>query len=407
MHSGVDVAIVGGGVMGCGLAWRLAERGLRVAVIERGRPAAEASSAAAGILAAQAEVEGPGPLLDLALASRGLFPRWRDELFEETGLDIGYRANGVLMLASPHAEEKAAALAPHALRQRHTWQAERGLNVEWLDRAALRELEPSLGPCAGALRFADDGQVEPRRLCAALVQAATRRGAAFVHATVERLEQTAGRVTGLALTPHSADVRPALAADRVILCAGSWSSAISGSPLYDGSVQPVHGQIVELFDAPGMLRHIVFGQCSPFSGAKSEAAGAEAGGLHGYLVPRGDGRILVGATMEPIGFEKRVTAAGVRDLLGLGTSLLPSLEGARFREAWSGLRPASADGLPILGATSVAGLYACTGHFRNGILLAPISCEALCALLTGGFPPSLPPVDLMPFSPSRLDKKKP
>lgn len=374
--------------MGCGLAWRLAARGLRVAVVERTAPAAEASSAAAGILAAQIESPGPGPLLDLALASRVLFPRWRDALLEETGQDIGYQACGALMVVGVGAD--AAEL--EALERRRQWQAERGLRVESVDRQALRGLEPALADGAAALYSPDDGQVDPVRLCQALVQAATRAGAQFIHGNVERIESHGGRATGLALSATEGEAQR-IAADRVILCAGSWSTHVPGSPLPVGAVEPVRGQMLELGAAPGLLRHVIFGHVAP--------------SLHGYLVPRCDGRVVIGSTMERVGFVKQVTPRGMLDLLTLGTTMAPVLKDAPLLRTWSGLRPGTADELPILGPTAVDGLLVCTGHFRNGILLAPISTEAISHLVTGAADnavrDALAQVDLSRFSPSRLD----
>jgi glycine oxidase len=414
MQRGVDVAIVGGGVMGCGLAWRLGERGLRVAVLERERPAAEASSAAAGILAAQIEMPGPSPLLDLALCSRGLYPAWADALYEQTGLHIGYRVDGALLLvgAGKKTSDRSVAEELVELSVRQKWQQSRGLRVNWLDSAALRELEPGLVESAGALYFPDDGQVEPTLLCAALAEAAARRGAQFIRATVERIESANGRVLGLSLVPADGTAPRQLAADRVVLCAGSWSAKIEGSSLGPQAVEPVRGQMLELRCGPGALRRVIFGQ-TPALALPALAGGAAP--LHGYLVPRGDGRVLVGSTMERVGFVKEVTAAGLFKLLTLAQSLSPALHDATVSRTWSGLRPGSPDELPILGATKIAGLYVCTGHFRNGILLAPASIEALSALIVGdgasaghgdaGDGWSLARgLDLAPFSPSRLDR---
>lgn len=374
--------------MGCGLAWRLSARGLRVAVVERTAPAAEASSAAAGILAAQIESPGPGPLLDLALASRALFPGWRDRLLEETGQDIGYQACGALMVVGIGTDEAELA----ALERRQQWQVERGLRVESVDRQALRGLEPALADGVAALYSPDDGQVDPVRLCQALVQAATQGGAQFIHGNVEQIELQGGRATGLAISSTNGEARR-LAADRVILCAGSWSAHVPGSPLPAGAVEPVRGQMLELGAEPGLLRHVVFGHVAP--------------SLHGYLVPRSDGRVLIGSTMERVGFVKQVTPRGMLDLLTLGSTMAPVLKDAPMLRTWSGLRPGTVDELPLLGPTAVDGLLVCTGHFRNGILLAPISTEAISQLVTGAADTdvgdALAQVDLSRFSPSRLD----
>lgn len=387
--SGVEVAIVGGGVMGCGLAWCLAQRGLRVAIIERNQVAAEATGVAAGILSAQAEADAPGPFLSLALRSRARFSDWSAMLREETGLDVGYEPSGVLMVVSASGSSTEIEAELSTLRRRAEWQTAQGLRNEWLDEALLKEAEPALAPAVAALRLVDDGHIDPKRLCAALFQAASRRGVSFLHATVDHIEQRGGHASGLSLISHDESAATILEADRVILCAGSWSSSIAGSPLPADAVHPIHGQIVELETPSPLLRHVVFG-----SGR---------GGGHGYLVPRRDGRILIGATMERTGFAKRATADAVHQLLSLGTELLPPLGNTTFRGVVAGLRPATADGLPLLGATSLPGLFVCSGHFRNGILLAPASCEALTAELCGERDDS---AFLTPFAPARLDKSR-
>lgn len=401
--SGFDVAIVGGGVMGCGLAWRLSVQGLRVAIVERTAPAAEASSAAAGILAAQIESPGPGPLLDLALASRALYPRWRDALFEETGQDIGYQPCGALLVVGVGASEGEAQIAAAltAIESRRQWQAERNLRVELVDGQALRTLEPALAGGVAALRSPDDGQVDPVRLCQALLEAATRRGARIIHATVERILTKSGRATGLALSSDDGSAAQQIDADRVVICAGSWSTRLPGSPLPADAVEPVRGQMLELGAAPKLLRHVVFGQVAPAEGRTRS--------LHGYLVPRSDGRVLIGSTMERVGFVKQVTPRGLLDLLTLGSTLAPALQDAPVLRTWSGLRPGTADELPLLGPTSVDGLLFCTGHFRNGILLAPISAEAISQLVSGVADSlvrsTLDQVNWASFLPSRLDNK--
>lgn len=385
--AGVEIAIVGGGVMGCGLAWCLAQRGLYVAIVERSQVAAEATGVAAGILSAQAEAEAPGPFLDLALRSRARFSSWSSALREETGLDVGYEPSGVLMVVSSSGSSAEIDAELATLRRRADWQTAQGLRNHWLDERLLKEAEPALAPAVAALQLVDDGHIDPKRLCKALFQAASRRGARFLHATVERIEQHSGRTSGLTLVPHNPDVPTKLEAERVILCAGSWSSRIAGSPLPVDAVHPVHGQIVELDTPSPLLRHVVFG--------------SRRGGGHGYLVPRRDGRMLIGATMERTGFAKRATAGAVHELLSLGSEILPPVAHSTFRSVVAGLRPATADGLPLLGPTSLPGLFVCSGHFRNGILLAPASCEALSAQLCGELDST---VDLTPFAPGRLDK---
>jgi glycine oxidase len=377
-----DVVIIGAGVMGCAVAWRLRQRGLSVTLIERGIPGAEASSAAAGILAPQAEAEGPGPFLELALASRALYPAWVEDLRAATGIDVGYRTEGTLVIAGAGRTEADAELG--RLKERRAWQQRAGLRVALLDTAAVREVEPALAPCAGALHFPDDHQVEAPLLARALSQAAAQAGARFVTAHVQRVRHDTARVLGVSVEGEE------LSCGQVVIAAGSWSALVEGGAVPSQAVRPMRGQMLELDTRPPLLRHTIFG------------ALAGPAGPSGYLVPRRDGRIVAGSTMELVGFRKEVTVAGLRRLLTLAEGLCPPLAEAEVRRTWAGFRPYTADGLPLLGATSIAGLHLCTGHHRNGILLCPISAEAISRCILGVWAPGVPPVELAPFSVSRL-----
>ena len=359
------VIIIGGGVMGCAIAFRLAQRGFAPLVIERAIPGAEAASAAGGIIAPQKEAEGPGPLLDLGLRSRAAFPALAEELRRLTGLDIGYRPSGLLALAT-------AADAP-LLEERAAWQSAMGLRVELLGPAELRRQEGALGEFPLALRLPDEAQVDPPLLVKALQFAAARAGAVFRAAYVRRVLHDGQQVRGVDVEGET------LPAEAVVVAAGSWSALVEGAALPAFAVRPMRGQMVELLTRPPLLSHIVF------------APG-------GYLVPRPDGRLLVGSTMELVGFRKEVTAAGLERLLALAQRVAPALADAQVGRFWAGFRPFTEDRLPILGPTAIAGLHLATGHFRNGILLTPISAEAIAAVVAGD--PS--PVDLTPFSVNRL-----
>jgi glycine oxidase len=351
--------------MGCSIALRLAQAGLKPLVLERAVPGAEASSAAAGILAPQQEADAPGPLLDLGLASRALFPALAAELHAATGVDIGYRASGLLVLAD-------ASGAP-ALAARAAWQRAAGLRAELLDPAGARRLEPAVGEHAAALHLPDEAQVDPPLLVRALQLAAARAGAEFASAYVRRVTHDGSRVTGVELEGDH------LAASHVVVAAGSWSGLVEGAALPARAVRPMRGQIVELETRPPPLDRVLF------------AAG-------GYLVPRADGRLLVGSTMELVGFRKEVTARGLESLLALARRALPALADAPVRRFWANFRPYTEDHLPILGPTPIQGLHLATGHFRNGILLAPVTAEAIAALVATGSTD----IDLAPFSVSRF-----
>lgn len=363
-----DVAIVGGGVVGCACAWMLARAGASVALYERGRLAGEASGASAGILAPLAESDSPGPFARLAVAGLTAFREEIERLVEESGIDPEYRRCGVLRMAL---EEADAA----SLRTAARWQTNEALGLRWLDATQLAELEPALAPSHGALISAEEGMVRPALLTRALATAAARNGARLHEQTdVAGPAISGGRVSGVRL--GSGVVK---AAGHVLVAGGAWSPALAGDGVAALPVFPVKGQYALLNIVPRPLRHVVF-------------AG------EGYLVPRVDGTIYAGATQEDAGFDRRVTAAGVGSVLEMARAILPALGEAEVVGSGAGLRPGSADGLPTLGAApGVAGLFIAAGHFRNGVLMSLITGRLMADLILGG-EPSLP---LAPFSPER------
>jgi glycine oxidase len=362
-----DVIIVGAGVQGSSVALRLAQAGLRVVVLERAVPGAEASSAAGGILSPGVEAAEPGPFYALCRASLARYPALVREVEALSGMSLSYRTLGTLEVALD--DEHAKILAGRAEKI-----LGQGLPVEVLDGAALHRLEPAVSAAArGALFFSDEATLDPRALSRAVYVAAARSGASFVTGQVRRIVTSGGRVAGV---EHDTGT---IEAGTVVLAAGSWSLLVEGHGLPPGSVRPVRGQIAVLDTRPPLLSRAIF------SG-------------HGYVVPRPDGRILVGSTMEEVGFEKAVTAEGLRHVLGVAIGIAPALARAPVVETWSNFRPASPDGEPILGPGTVPGLHYATGHTRNGILLAPVTADAIAAAVLG----KPAPVDLAPFSPARL-----
>jgi glycine oxidase len=361
----VDCVVVGGGVIGCAIALALRDAGADVVVVDRGPPGEEASSAAAGILAPQAEAQGPGVLFDLLRASRLRWPAFARAIAERSGVDVGYRTDGALVVA--HDAEEAERLTSRA-----RWQREAGLAVELVDARALAALEPALAPATLALHLPDDHQVDGRRVMRALINACDHAGVDYLRAEVRRLRHDGSRVLGVDTDGGARD------AARVVVAAGAWSALVDGVPLGAGAIVPVRGQMIELRMPAPPLRHVVFGD-------------------GGYLVPRADGRVLCGSTEERVGFAKEVTADGIATLCARAARLCPALDGLPVADSWAGLRPASADALPYVGATAIAGLYVATGHFRNGVLLAPLTAEIVAALVTGG----TVPVDVTALSPSR------
>ncbi len=354
-------------MQGSSVALRLAQAGRKVIVLERAVPGAEASSAAGGILSPGVEAVQPGPFYDLCRESLARYPAFVRDVEALSGMSVGMRGGGTIEVALD--DEHARVLAARAEKiQKH------GLPVEVLDDAAVRRLEPAINPEArGALYFGDECSLDPRLLSRAVAIAAQRAGATYVTGQVRRIVTVDGRVAGV---EHES---ARIGADAVVLAAGSWSLLVEGHGLPTGAVRPVRGQVAMLDTRPPLLSRVVF------SG-------------HGYVVPRADGRVFVGSTMEEVGFEKAVTVEGLAHVLSIAVGIAPALARAPIVETWSNFRPASPDGEPILGAGGVPGLFYATGHTRNGILLAPVTADAIAAEVIGG----TPPVDLAPFSPARL-----
>lgn len=369
MSKGTDVAIVGGGVMGCAIALRLAQRKIAVTVIERGIPGAEASSAAAGILGPQWEATGPGPLLELGLRSRALYPSFAAELRDIAGMDIGHVKSGLVEVALTETDEQA-------LRARRAWQSARGLRTELLDPEGLRKLEPALGPAVRlGLRLPDEGHVHARLLARALSQAAAIAGARFLEGRhVRRVAVQGGRVAGVELDGEVLEARV------VVMAAGSWSGLVDGGGVPAPVVRPARGQMVAIATRPPRFRHVV------------------AAHGRGYVVPRVDGVALAGSTLEMVGFKKEVTVAGLSEILAMVRALFPELDQSAVVETWSNFRPYTEDQLPVLGRTDIEGLILATGHHRYGILLTPVTAQVITDLVTGA--PSA--LDLTPFSVSRF-----
>lgn len=352
-----DVVVIGGGVMGCGTAFELARHGVRTLVLERSVPGAEASSAAAGILGAQVESHGDGPLFELALHSRKLYPKWADSLAEETGIDVEFRPSGVLLVAY---DAKAQATA---LRER-SFQKKRGCSLEALRGTALKQAAPALGPDVhGALRFREDARIDPPKLLRALRIGAERRGVTFRSGVLaKRVVTSEGRAEGVLL-----DNGQTIHAGKVVVAAGSWSSLVEGVPMPAGGVVPARGQIVQLDLPVPVFEPVLFGpKC--------------------YLVPRDDGRVLIGSTLEFVGYRREVTAVAVRDLLDAAIRLVPTLAQATLGNTWSNFRPYTQDAAPFIGEAETRGLLLATGHYRNGILLAPATAALVTSLVLGKKP---------------------
>jgi len=361
-----DVVVVGGGAIGLASAWRLAQRGASVTVVDP-EPGSGASGVAAGMLAPITEARmGEEPLLRLNLASWSRWPGFAAEVEEAAGTGIGYRADGTLV-AALDADDRVAV---DDLAARHRAM---GLEVTPLRGGDVRQLEPGLAPGvrAGFLAGAERS-VDPPELVEALRRAATVAGVGFVAAAVDRIVTTpAGeRVTGVVAGDTSID------AGTVVVAAGCSSGSIPGLPdVARPPVRPVKGEILTLRQPPGspLVTHMIRGVVHGFTV---------------YLVPRADGRLVVGATVQERGWDTRVTAGGAYELVRDALALVPGLDDAELLAVRAGLRPGTPDDLPLVGPGAVEGLVVATGHHRNGILLTPITAEAVAAAVSGDPPPA-------------------
>jgi glycine oxidase len=370
-----DVVIIGGGVIGLSIAWRAATAGLSVALVEES-PGRGASWAAAGLLAPITEVHpGEERVLRLGVASLERYPAFVEELEELTGETVGYRSHGTLIVA-PNPDDFAALGELYKLQQRL------GLVSRALKRRDARSLEPALAPAFRAAWLIEgDHQIDNRALANALDKACRMRGVEMVTDVALAVQVESGRVCGVRLASDTA-----LACDRVVLAAGCWSGAIEGIPEeVRPPVRPVKGQLLYLRgrSEPPLISHNVRG-------------------LDVYLVPRRDGRIVVGATVEEQGFDTTVTAGAVYQLLRDAYELVPELAELELLECVAGLRPGSPDNAPMLGESGLEGLLIATGHYRNGILLTPLTGEAMAELLATGRTPDL----IASVSPQRFSRSK-
>ncbi len=361
-----DVAVVGAGLIGLGVAYELAKRGVSVTVYDRAEPARAASWAGAGMLAPFSEATPDAAMLAFCRSGLAGYPAFVDELRERTGVDARFRRDGTL-----HVALDEAAFA--ALRVRAATFRANGGEVTVLDRAETLEREPLLAKhCAGSLFVANEAQVDNRRLGRALTAACEGLGVRFERVDDLALEADARRVRGLR-TPHGFAAAPV-----VVNAAGAWAGELAGVPAaVRVPVRPVAGEMLALAVPAGAMRALVW-------------LG------HRYLVPRGDGRLLVGATVLERGFDARVTAAGLHDLLDAALAVAPALASFAVVETWAGLRPGTPDGRPYLGETALAGYVVATGHYRNGILLAAASARSIAAMIVDG--DGVPPA----FSPQRV-----
>jgi len=348
-----DVIIIGGGIIGLSLSIALRKRGATVLVVERGEPGREASHAAGGMLVECGEI--PAPLQPLATASARLHPEFAHELQIESGISVDLRDTGTIVIPPPeHVHDQPGFTTASPLP------------------APLADLEPALAQSTRAAFYLKERSVDPRALTAAAAKTAKLRGVDFSSGdAVTAVNLSDGRAVGVSTTKTS------FQSAKVVNCAGCWSGQIPPHPF---PTRPVKGQMLCLVMQPrNLLRHVV----------RSPDV---------YLIPRSDGRLLVGATVEEAGFDKRTDVATIQRLHRAALELVPGLKDAKILEDWAGLRPGTPDALPILGATATPGYYVATGHFRDGILLAPITANLMAQVISR----ETPSHDLSAFSPQRF-----
>ena len=364
----MDAVIIGGGVIGLSVAWRAARAGLRVAVVDPD-PGSGASHYAAGMIAPISEAEfGEDAVVALSRDSAARYPAFIAEVEADSGRAAGYRQCGTLHVAVD-ADEHAA------LERGYQHRRAIGLPVKRLSAGATRELEPGLAPSIRSGMLVDsDHIVDPRALTAALLTACTRLGVE-IHRARGTLAMEGGAVSGVLIEGNDR-----ISASQVVLAAGCWSGAVGGVPVEDSPpVRPVKGQILRLRGAPEMITRTIRGS-------------------HVYVLPRGDGRVVIGGTMEERGFDTTVVAGAVLELLRDARALVPDVSELELVEASAGLRPGSPDNAPFVGASNTPGLTLATGHHRNGFLLAPATADAVVGVLRGGAWPET----TRPWWPSRL-----
>ncbi len=376
-HSNKRAIIVGGGVIGLGIGWQLAKAGCTVSIYERDQAGRAASWAAAGMLAPHAEVHfEERELLNMGVQSCRMYPEWVAELETDSRMNVGYRAEGTLIVGVDRDD---------ARELEHLYESQKllDLKVEWISGREAREMEPLLSPkITAAIWSKDDHQVDNRAMVEALIRAyQNTNGVLYEDTSVGKIEIVDGKARGIWVKDNLEE------ADVIVLAAGCWSSDINGLPkAVQPPVRPVKGQMLALRMEEGVALQKVIR--APRAKYPTDV----------YLVPKDDGRLVIGATSEEMGFDTRLTAGGLFELLRGAWEAVPGVYDLPVLETWAGLRPGSRDNAPILGETGVENLIMATGHYRNGILLTPITAREITTLvLTGETSKTIAPFKLSRF----------
>ncbi len=369
MSKNYDAIIIGGGVNGGAIAFNLAKRGMKVLVLEKDRLVSKASGAAAGMLGAQAELNGQGPLFDLAKASRAMFPNLAEELNMLSGIDIELLNKGMLKVARSSSEQRELS----RIIDIHTQQGE---PAEWLSGKQVKKREPALSSeITGAMYLAKDGHVSAPKLAWGFLKSASALGCVIKEGIeVHRFHYANGQIRGIATDAGD------FAGDNVIVTGGAWSEKLLKQTGLQIEMYPVKGECFSVRTREPLLARTIFTE-------------------NCYLVPKKGGRIIVGATVIPYTFNQQVTLEGISGLMEHAKKLVPSIAQAEWEGAWAGIRPQTVDGLPYLGEhPECRGLFVAAGHFRNGILLSPITGRVMADIVEGN-PPS---IDISRFKLDRL-----
>ncbi len=372
MQSSKDVVIIGGGVIGCAIAYYLRKAGVEVTVVDKGEIGAEASSAAAGLLAPLGSLSGPGPLADLLLASWSIFPVLVSELKQASGMRLEYEQNGSLRVARN--QNNIANLR----KRMNAWKP-LGLEMLWFTGEEARQREPLLAADISAAIYApEEAQVKAPQVVKAFAKAAANLGAKLhAYHNVVGMDFHENKITRV-----YTDQGTEIACEHVIVATGAWTRDLEGLLDVSLPVEPQRGQILTLKQSSPPLKHIIFGEAI-------------------YLAPKNDGTIVVGATKDEVGFDKHLTAGGIAWLLSTAIRLMPSLEGTAIDQMWAGLRPKTPDNLPILGnVPSLENVTLAVGHGSIGVMLSAITGKSIAELVVTGHTPDI----IAPFSVERFQQ---